>query len=669
MSALALVWAAMLMGLAGVLGATLLPHAVGRRAGFVALLFAALLALAGGAQALVLGTAASAGWPASHLITRVDPLAAFFVVVIGGVALAVAIFAFGGAAADENGTGCTTAAAACLTFVASILIVAADDAWLFIFAWELLAAAFYWGIGFAGRARDAAQASYLTAVVTHAAGAGLVAALLMLARSAPSFALPDVLGAANHVSAAVRAAAFVLFVLAFGAKIGAIPLQLWLPRGYPSAPSTLAALMAGGALNVGFYGIIRFLIAPHWPTPLWWGVLLMVVGAFGAIAGISWAAAQPDMRALAAYSSIENAGLIMVALGAALAAQNAGLHLLVGMALAAAFMHIAAHAAAKSLLFLGSAAVEDAAGGTSFQALGGLMRRMPITSTACTVAALSLAALPPQSGFVSEWLILETLMQAFRTADVATEVVFALCGATVGVAAGIAVVAFVKYVGIGFLGAPRSAGAASAREAAWPRGAALVSLAAMTLGLGLFARAFLALAAPAIDAVAGAKAVAAMLRDWPLVGPSFAGFSSISPFGLAAMLLGFGLFFAALVAVVPRPAARRVGVWTSGDRFRPWTQYTGTGFANPTRVIADALVRTQREVERFGPPLAPHAVRYASRIRPFFDLSFARRIAAPLLAAGDAMRATQSGKIASYLSYIMVFVILALIFYPAIRHW
>jgi hydrogenase-4 component B len=654
----------------GFVSAILLPGRIGRAAGFVLLGTASSLTLLAGLETLAGGATTVASAPGPYVTIRLDALGAYFTAVISTVGAVVALYALGGRAGDERRTGRTTAATACLIFAASLGVCVAESAFLFLFCWETLALGVYWGVGYAGTEKRAATAAYVTLVVTHVAGAGLVAALFLLARGAASFALSDLLSAAQSLSPQARDAAFVLLLVGFGAKIGMVPLQSWMPYAYSAAPSALSALLAGGALNVGFYGIARFLVLFPGPIPLWWGIALLTLGALGAILGIAWAVAQRDARVLAAFSSVENSGIILVGFGVALVGRAIDLRLMVGLGLAVAFMQIAAHALAKCLLFLNCSSLTTRAGTTRLERLGGLARSMPVTTATTLVAGLSLAALPPFGGFVGEWLTLEALMQAFRTGSAASEVAFALAGAAVGIAAGIAVVAFVKTIGSGLLGAARTSEAAGAREGrSLAQLTSVVLLSFGILGLGLFAPAFLRSIAPAIDTSAQAAVVAEMLVEPQLLQPAFHGFSSASGLGLGVDIALFALAFAALAAAVRRPAGRTVPVWTSGEPFRPWTQYTGTGFANPTRVILDAIVRTRRTIDGSPVGAAGDPLTYESEPRPFFDLPAYRRLASGLLHLSDAVRATQSGLISAYLSYILAVTIAALVFYSALRRW
>jgi formate hydrogenlyase subunit 3/multisubunit Na+/H+ antiporter MnhD subunit len=653
----------------GYAGGALVPGKIGRSVGFAGTAFGGILALALALSVLVEKSAIRwSAAPGLHVALAVDALGAAFIGIIGAIGAIAGIYALNGRGADERDDGRAAACASAIILFASLAICAADDALLFVFAWELLALGFYQAIAHAGTDPRGPSAAYLTLVLTHGAAAGLLAAFLLIGHG--TFDMRALLAAAAGVDPATRGLAFVLFLFAFGSKAGLLPFSIWLARGYTAAPAAVAALMAGGALNVAFYGLARIGLGVAGTPPLWWGILLLSCGALAAFFGIAWAASQRDARTLAAYSSVENAGIITIGLGVALIGRALDLPFLTGIGIAAALVHATAHAFAKCTLFLACAELASNAGTTSLEMLGGLWRSLPLATVAVLVASGSLAALPPSGGFAGEWMTLEALLQAFRTGNATATMAFALSGATVGVAAGIAIVAFVKFAGIGFLGAPRSLAAANVRTTPHPlRALALVLAAGGALGTGLGAGAYVALLGPAIDACAGARATAAILAAPPLVQPAFAGFSSVWPLGLALVASAFALGFALLVALIRRPASRRVAVWTSGEPYRAWTQYTATGFANPARVVLDAGVRVRRDVGIETPATGPPRITYVSDALGFFGVPFWDALATLFLRVAGWVRATQSGVIAAYLSYILVFALGLLIAFPAIRRW
>jgi hydrogenase-4 component B len=128
---------------------------------------------------------------------------------------------------------------------------------------------------------------------------------------------------------------------------------------------------------------------------------------------------------------------------------------LVGLGLVAATFQITAHSFAKGGLFAAVATVERSVGTSDMERLGGLYRRLPLAALATLAGSSALAALPPFSGFVSEWLGLEGLMQGFRLGGTGSHLAIALAGAVLALTAGLAALAFVRAIGMTFLGRPR----------------------------------------------------------------------------------------------------------------------------------------------------------------------------------------------------------------------
>ena len=296
-------------------------------------------------------------------------------------------------------------------------------------------------------------------------------------------------------------AVFLLTMAGFGSKAGLVPLHAWLPRAHPEAPSPVSALMSAAMVNLGVYGICRVDLQLLGPGPRWWGLTLMVVGGVSALYGVVQASVATDLKRLLAYSTTENLGLITLALGAATLFAASGAHGPATIAAAAAMLHLIAHAAFKSLGFLAAGSVLAATGLRDLDRLGGLARRMPATTTLFGVAALGACGLPLGAGFVSEWLLVQSLIHAAPGHATVLALTTPLAVGAVALTTGLGVAAMVKAFGIGFLARPRSPEAAQAREAPG----------SMLAGMAIAAAACLILAvAPSVVAPVLRRAVAAL---------------------------------------------------------------------------------------------------------------------------------------------------------------
>src|SRR5205807_10206889 len=141
---------------------------------------------------------------------------------------------------------------------------------------------------------------------------------LLLFQASGDYSFDSLRGLGAKMSAGKRDAAFVLFLLGFGIKSGIVPLHIWLPAAHPVAPSNISALLSGVLIKTGIYGLTRVLFDFLGMPPNWWGVTVLTVGTVSALLGVLYALMEHDLKRLLAYHSIENIGIILMGLGAAL---------------------------------------------------------------------------------------------------------------------------------------------------------------------------------------------------------------------------------------------------------------------------------------------------------------------------------------------------------------
>jgi hydrogenase-4 component B len=647
-----------------------------------------LLGTAASAALAVAGAGALAGRPVTLRLSGVlglgpvgglstlnpaaDRLSGLFLVIAFGAAVPVSL-AFADWAARPAGPGRRGLGASyALGLGAVAVVLTARDAFTLLFAWETLTLAFYLLAGFERARPQRPAAALVTLAFGRISGAGLLAGLLLLAVRSHSLALASF----THVPAgALRATAVTLLLAGFAVKVGLVPFQVWLPRGYAAAPGPARAIMAGVAVNVGFYGLWRTLAVLGPPPAAVTGVLL-ILASLTAVIGIAHAAVQTSLQRVIAYSSVENTGLILAGFGVALVGASLRSHLLVAAGLLAATLQVIAHTVAKSLLFTASAGIEADGRGDDLDGLRGCARPLPWSGTGLAIGSLVLAGLPPTAGFVSEWFLLEALMQQFRVPGLGDRLVLAITGAAVALTAGFAGVTFVRLIGLIVLGRPAQR-AAPARDYGPAGRVAIVILAAGGLVIAALTPLEIRVIAAGLSPAVPAAAVMNALKSPWVLQPIFAGFSILSPSWLwlampALLVLITLLAWAASGGRLLR--VRRVPPWRSATAgVSGPDSYTAFAFANPTRRVLAAVLHTRAQTTRTAaaspppPGAGPDAgqagvahVGYSSDVIEVVEQYGYRPLRRPFLILVRAAQRLQSGHLSAYLAYMLIALIAVL---------
>ena len=582
---------------------------------------------------------------------RYDTLAAVFLVALGVAGAASSVFGIGYQGHGTTGIDRTTAAYP--VFLASLaLVFGADDAFAFLFAWELMALSSALLVVGSRPSADVARAGYVYLALTHLATAALVVAFAILASAAGATGFGSFGPAAARLSPTARDVVFVLLLVGFGTKAGAIPFHVWLPRAHPVAPSHVSALMSGVMIKAGIYGIVRFALEILGPGPESWGLLVLGIGVTSAVLGVLYALMEHDLKRLLAFHSIENIGIILIGVGVAMLALADGATALAGVALTAALFHTLNHALFKSVLFLAAGSVQSAVGSRDLNVLGGLARAMPVTALAFGIGAAAISGLPPLNGFASEWLTFQGLIGAGGDGAlslVARSAVLLAVGG-LGLTVALAVACFVKATGMSFLALPRSPGAADARETSGLMGAAMASLAIACIAVGI--------AAGPVSAVIGAVADGLVGQKPPIatgvvtVGIPVVGIDGVYAAARIAVLLGGVAGLTWLVGVRGR-STRRTATWTCGIAPEPAFEYTATSYAKLIRLYFGPVLRPTREVTvelHAGTPF-PRTVRYRGEVSHVLDERIYRPLHRAAVGAAQLVRRLQSGSLQLYLAY------------------
>ena len=659
-----------------------------------------------------------AGWLGGGTASlAADSLASLFLVIAFGAAFAVSL-AFASWAARPGAVGRRGLGASyALTLGAVAVFLTAQDAFTALLAWESLTIAFYLLAGFERGRSGRPAGALVTLAFGKISGAALLLGLLLLTVRSGSL---DLASFAQVPHGVARDAAQALLITGFAVKVGLVPFQIWLPRGYAAAPGPARAIMGGIAVNVGFYGLWRTL-ALLGPPPAWLTGTLLVLAGLTALLGIAHAAVQPRLQRVIAYSSVENSGLILVGYGVALVGAATHDPRLTAAGLLAGTLQIVAHAAAKSLLFTASSIVTvsesevgservavpergadaehgpgaegapGAEGGPEpdddLDALRGSARRRPWAGTGLAIGSLTLAGLPLTVGFVSEWFLLEALLQQFRVPELGYRLLLAIAGAAVAVTAGFAGVTFVRLIGLVVLGPPRETGdRASGRlwDGGWLGRVGIVILSACCLATAALLPLVIRVIATGLSDIVAAPVVNGARQSPWVVGPVFSGFSVLSPSWLWIIMPLMALVVLAtarLLSGTRLTQVRRVPAWRSATAgVEGADSYTATGFANPTRRVLSAVLHTRADAKPLprpegseepepglsGKPVlassAAPAAGLALGSHPEYDSDVIEVVEAyvyrpalvPLMALVRTVKRLQSGRLDAYLAYMLI---------------
>jgi hydrogenase-4 component B len=497
----------------------------------------------------------------------IDRLAAFFLALVTVVSLAVAIYSVQYVEHGEHeGRKNLIVSFMNIFIVSMVLVVASFTMFSFLFFWEIMALSSFLLVMVEFEKKETQKAGIFYFVMTHLSTLFLLFAFLFIYTVTGTLNMGQI-----RADPLITSIAFVFLFLGFGIKAGIIPFHKWLPYAHPASPSNISALMSGVMIKVAIYGLVRFLLLL--PMQTWWGILILSAGTASAVLGVIYALKEHDIKRLLAYHSIENIGIILIGVGLYVIFSLAGLQAIAFLALAGALFHTLNHAIFKSLLFMTSGSIVNATGTRNIEEMGGLIKRMPKTSLLFLIGAVSISALPPFNGFVSELMIFQAFFQSAALANPFLELILITSLAVFALTSALAAACFVKAFGITFLALPRSEEAKEAKESPKLMIIGPAILAGLCVALGVFSL--------QIFGVLG--------FSFPLPNMLFVG----------AILAIFYVFTYAALREVANRRERIAETWGCG--FPTQTskmEYTASGFSEPIVTIMKSIFRTQKKSER-----------------------------------------------------------------------
>ncbi len=378
-----------------------------------------------------------------------------------------------------------------------------------------------------------------------------------------------------------------------------------------------------------------------------------------------YALMEHDMKRLLAYHSVENIGIILIGVSVSMIFVASGHLELAIFGLIAGLYHTINHAVFKSLLFMGAGSLIYSTHTRNIEELGGLLKRMPWTGLFFLIGSISISALPPFNGFVSEWLTFQAQLLGINLEDNILKIAVLSSSAALALTSALAAACFVKAFGISFLAIPRSPHAEHAREVPGTMLFGMGILSLLCIILGIFAFYFI----PVLDTIA------APLVGIGIVSKSIYNISPATMLPLAGSISTMWLFLL-LFIILPLPflLALVIGGRTSARKYETWgcgqpsvtgrNEYTATAFSKPIRMWFGNIYRSHREIQTTygGSPFFKDRFIFDTQIEPIFEKYLYRPVTWLAITISRLMRIIQTGSIHLYLLYILITLVIALIY-------
>jgi hydrogenase-4 component B len=599
----------------------------------------------------------------------VDKLSSFFILVISITAFAVSIYSTGYVTEYFGKKNIGYLGFLYNIFILSmILVVSANNAIMFLIVWELMSIISYLLVMYEHEKKDTRKAGFIYIVMTHIGTGFIILSFLVLASSTGSFDFGSFREAASTMPPHLKDMAFLFALIGFGTKAGIVPLHIWLPYAHPAAPSNVSALMSGVMIKTAIFMLIRVFFDFLGAGVAWWGILLLIIASVCALLGVMYALVEHDLKRLLAYHSVENIGIILIGVGVSMIFMASGHPDLAAFGLIAGLYHTINHAVFKSLLFMGAGSIAYSTHTRNIEEYGGLIKKMPWTALFFLIGAISISALPPFNGFVSEWLTFQAQLLSINLSDNITKILVLFSGAGLALTSALAAACFVKAFGISFLALPRSSHAEHSKEVPVSMLAGMFILSSMCIVLGVMPFYFIRILDSISAQFVGVSIISMIDFELSIATLSSSLYSTPATISttwiaiLVFVVLPLPIIMYLLLTRTPEP---KYETWGCGQPVSTGrNEYTATAFSKPIRMWFGGIFRPQREIQTMysDSPFFKEKVIFGSEIEPIFEKYLYDPVVWTVMTLSRIMRVIQAGSIQTYLLYILITLVIALIY-------
>jgi formate hydrogenlyase subunit 3/multisubunit Na+/H+ antiporter MnhD subunit len=472
----------------------------------------------------------------------------------------------------------------------------------FLIWWELMSVVSFLLVIFDYKKEENLNAGILYMFMTHLATIFIIISFILLYIHSGSLEFKNFTNI--NLPENIKFLVFLTSLIGFGTKAGIFPLHFWLPKAHPVAPSNVSALMSGVMIKTAIYMLIRFYFEFLKDIPVSFGYIVLFFGALSAMYGILYAYVQTDIKKLLAYSSMENIGIILIALGLSMIFKSFNIELLMGLSFVAVLYHTLNHTVFKGLLFLGAGSILFKTHTKNMEELGGLNKLMPKTGILFLIGILGITALPPFNGFVSEWLIYQSLLYGSLLNYEFISFTMPLFASVLALTGAFSIGSFAKLYGTTFLGIGRTD---KTKKASEPDGFMLIGmgfLALMIIVSGILPVFPVYLADRVLNQIESFSVYKYIIhKNGLLLISTDYDFGRISTLLLA--IAGIVIFVSTylLIRLIGNGNTREYETWACGleeSNLTVKAQYSATGFSQPIRRILSFIYKVEESLSFSG---------------------------------------------------------------------
>ena len=593
-------------------------------------------------------------WFSGPVSVAIDPLSAWFVLVISFTMVTSVLYGQQYMRAYEERQSALSLHWMCFLLVHAglISICAMHNSIAFLIAWEIMAFSSFVLVIFESDKVRTIRAGINYLIQSHIGVALLTVAFVWVAVVSDTF---DFSGIRQFVATQPASASFglmLLFFVGFAFKAGFVPFHTWLPHAHPAAPSHVSGMMSGVLIKIGIYGILRMLLLIN-TNYLAVGYFILAISVLTGVYGVMLAIVQHNLKKLLAYHSVENIGIIGIGIGVGCLGLGYDNQPLAIIGFAGALLHVFNHSLFKSLLFYGAGNVYQATHTMDIEHFGGLIKKMPQTALLFLLASLAICGLPPFNGFISEFIIYNGLFgginASFSTASV---LMFVAAMAGLALIGGLAIMCFTKAFGVVFLGEPRAKLHTEPHEFGAAKLMPMYLVGLMIVAIGLLPQYFVAVIKPVLALMVGNG------------GNGILDLCCGTSGQISLYMIGF-LLLVAVVFGIRTLCTRRLPE-SEGDTWgcgylapTPKIQYTASSFVRSYRRLAKSVLQVHKrsvDVEGIFPGTASYSTEALDRTETGL-IQKPLRLFRQMLSH---LSFLQNGRLQNYILYGLLFIVAVL---------